>query len=246
MSPDLPAEQIRDALDRLAHNVLAEAGVADPPVDALLLAERLGMVVARDPSAANRARFVRLGGIEVQPAILLADEPRSERRHWALAHEIGECMAYRAFAEWGVDPADADAGARERVANQLAGRLLLPRDWFFAAGVAENWSLPKLKRRFATASHELIARRMLDMPAPIIVTLCDQGRLQWRKANAGRRPPPMTPPEVAAWQVAHRTQRPARCEPAELPESVVDVRVWPIHEPDWRREIIRTELATDS
>lgn len=247
MSPDIPKEQICSAVDRLAHEVLAEAEVVNPPVDALLLAKRLGILVAQDAAAKHRARFVRLGGAQSspQPAILLADERRPERRHWAVAHEIGECFAYRVFQELGVDPSDAPAAARESVANRLAGCLLLPNDWFFTAGMAADWSLPTLKRQFSTASHELIARRTLDMPVPVIVTLCDQGQPRWRKASHALRTSPMTPPELAAWRIAHETNRPARCEPANLPDGVVDVRVWPVHEPPWRREIVRTELTAD-
>ncbi len=246
MLPELPDEQIREALEAVAQETLAHAEWLAPPVDAAELAERLGMVVAPDAvGAETRARFVRLGGssVEGQAVILFADDPRPERRQWAVAHEIGESLAYRVFAELGVDPREAPPAAREDAANRLAGRLLLPREWFAADGPAMDWDLLELKGRYATASHELIARRMLEMRPAVIITMFDQGRPRWRRSNRLHRPPPLAPPEQDAWRASHTTGLAMRCEASELPEEIVDVRAWAIHEPQWKREIVRTELG---
>jgi Zn-dependent peptidase ImmA (M78 family) len=247
MLPDVPEEQVRAIVEGVALQVLAEADVYSPPVDMSLAAERLGIVIARDGASNTRARFVRLGGASAvgQATIYLADDPRPERRQWAVAHEIGESQAYRVFDELGVSPTDAPPAAREAVANRLAGCLLLPREWFIADGSVLEWDLYELKARYATTSHEMIARRMLEMPPPVIITLFDQGKQQWRKSNRHFRTPPLTPPEIDAWKVVHERAEAARCEPSELPEGIEDVRAWPVHEPQWRREIIRTALADE-
>lgn len=254
MLPEIPAEQFRRVLDVVAREILLEAGLQQPPIDAFHVAEQLGLIVARDQPAARglaspRARFVRLGsGVESGHAsegtILLADDPRRERRQWAVAHELGESRAYRVFAELGVDPQEAPVAAREDVANRLASALLLPRDWFLRDGVRVDWDLFDLKAIYATASHELIARRMLEMPPAVVVTLADQGRTVWRRSNRSFRPPPLTPAERDAWTAAHDGGQRVQCDPRELPDGVDDVRAWPIHEPGWRREIIRTELTS--
>ena len=75
-------------------------------------------------------------------------EPRLERQQWAVAHEIGEHVAYHVFAHWGVDPREAAPNARETVANNLAGRLLLPTAWFAADAAACGWDLMALKARY--------------------------------------------------------------------------------------------------
>jgi Zn-dependent peptidase ImmA (M78 family) len=244
MLEEIPGEQMKAALERTAHGVLAEAEILTPPVDAIELASRLGMIVAREEGAHQRARFVRIGGhaSRGRAAILLADDPRVERRHWAVAHEIGEAHAHRVFADLGVDPLHAASGARESIANHLASCLLLPHDWFAAEGDSLDWDLTGLKQRFATASHELIARRMLEMPPPVIITLFDQNKQQWRRSNVGR-PAPLSPAEAAARRAASDLGEATRCEPCELPDGVADVRAWAIHEPEWKREIVRTELA---
>ncbi|MCC6491638.1 MAG: ImmA/IrrE family metallo-endopeptidase [Pirellulales bacterium] len=243
MTTDIPEEQVRAAVEGVALEVLAEGGVYAPPVDAMLLAGRLGMMVARDGVSQTRARFVRLNGDDDGGTILLAEEPRPERRHWAVAHEIGESYAYRVFEELGLHTVDAAPAAREAVANRLAGCLLLPRDWLMRDGAALDWDLLELKARYATASHEMIGRRMLEMPPPLIITLADHGRQQWRRSNRYLRAPAMTQAETDAWQAAHRQGAATRCERGELPEGVEDVRAWPIHEPQWKREIVRTELS---
>jgi hypothetical protein len=160
-----------------------------------------------------------------------------------VAHEIGESHAYRVFCELGVNFAEVPSATREAVANRLAGCLLLPRDWFIADGVVVDWDLYELKARYSTASHEMIARRMLEMPRPVIITLADHGKKVWRMSNCRFRTPPMTPPEIEVWKAAHERGKAARCDARELPEGIDDVRAWPIHEPDWRREIVRTALT---
>ena len=248
MIPEIPDEQVRGAIESTAVETLAEGDVHAPPVDAFQLAERLGMVVARDVvGASTRARFARLGGFTAhnQAAILLADDPRPERRQWAVAHEIGESLAELVFDKLGVDPREAPHAARENVANRLAGHLLLPSDWFVQDGLAVDWDLLELKRRYATAIYELVARRMLEMPVGVVITLADQGQIQWRLSNRFLRTPPLTAAERCAWQAAFTHGESARCEPGDLPDGIEDVRAWPIHEPEWRREIIRTVLADE-
>jgi len=244
MLSEIPSEQFAAAIDSCVREVLAEGSIVRPPVDALLLAGRLDLLVARDSGMEGRARFVRLGqgGGAGQGTILLADEPRAERRHWAIAHEVGESVAHRVFASLGVSPVDIPTAGRERVANQLASGLLLPHDWFAADGNSLGWDLLELKKIYATASHELIVRRMLEMQPTVIVTLFDQGQTQWRQSNVVGRPPRLTMPEIETWRTTHQQGKPARYCGEDLPEGIEDVRCWAVHEPGWRREILRMEL----
>jgi len=239
MLPEIPACELTRVLEDCAAELLEAAGVERPPVDAFEVAAAQGILVGRSGDQRGRAQFVRLRGQggRAQPSIFLRDEDRRERLQWALAHEVAESVAYRVFAELGVQAVEAPPDARERIANDLARRLLLPGGWYFPAARDCQWDLFALKARFPTASHELIARRMLDDEPPIIVTIFDHGRAGFRRMNRPGIPPPLTPLESSAWRQAHGSGNPVLEE-----DDGHEARAWPIHEPNWRREIVRLEL----
>jgi hypothetical protein len=238
---ELTCEELSAGLDRVVEEVLDEAGIGEPAVDALAVASALGIEVAWDDGQQGRARYVRLrdrSSRDARAAILLRPDPRSERRQWAVAHEIGEHVAHRVFALWGADPRVTPADARERTANWLASRLLLPTSWFEADGPALDWDLFALKKRYSTASHELIARRMLDCRPTVVVSVFDQGRLQFRRSNVAGRVPPPTRAEIACQCAVH-----VHGCPSDARHGLSMIRGWPIHERDWMREILRMEVA---
>jgi hypothetical protein len=194
--------------------------------------------VVWDASQTGRARRQQLAG---QPAIFLRPDDRPERVQWAAAHELGEQFAERVIGQLGLSADELLPRQREAVANQLANRILLPDEWFPSA--VREWSgdLYRLKDRFATASHEQIAWRLLDRPGERIVTVCDHGAVSRRRCNYADRTPPPQPAEVEAWQTAQQSGEPvARSWPGG------QIRVWPIHEPDWKREIAVTEVDLDA
>jgi Zn-dependent peptidase ImmA (M78 family) len=246
MLSEIPEEEIAAAIDACAADVLWEAGINGPPIDVLTIAERLDLVVTWDLAMPHRGRFVRLASQDESHGnhgtIVVGAAERPEREHWAVAHEIGESIAYRVFERLGVSFDESLPTARELVANRMASALLLPRRWFAADGQEQDWDLFELKNRYNTASHELIARRMLDMRPPIVITLCDLGRARWRRSNVTSRPPEMLPDERQVWQSVHRTGAPAS-EFMDAETGLERVRCWPIHEPDWKREILRSEIA---
>src|SRR3954468_10488581 len=246
MLSEIPDDEFAAALDACAAEVLWEAGVNGPPVDALAVAEGLQLVVTRDYSMPNRGRFVRLADREENGGgvgtIVVGIAERPEREQWAVAHEIGESIAYRVFERLGVAFDEALPTARELVANRLASALLLPRRWIALDGREHDWDLLELKERYSTASHELIARRMLEMRPAIVITICDHGRLTWRRSNATGRPPGLIPEEQEAWRECHRTG--ATMDVSVDGETGLErVRAWAIHEPQWKREILRSEVA---
>jgi hypothetical protein len=246
MLSEIPDDEFAAALDACAAEVLWEARITEPPVDALTVADRLGLIVARDYSTPCRGRFARLaehdGDGGEQGTIVVAPAERPEREQWAVAHEIGESVAYRVFERLGVSFDETLSGSREQVANRLASALLLPRRWFAADGRELDWDLLELKDRYGTASHELIARRMLEMRPPIVITICDHGRVHWRRSNVTARPPALLPEEKTVWREAHETGLPA-FDTLDAETGLASVRCWPIHEPGWKREILRSEIA---
>jgi hypothetical protein len=48
--------------------------------------------------------------------------------------------------------------------------------------------------------------------------------------------------EKAVWQDVHQSGIPA-CETLDAETGLEAVRCWPIHEPGWKREIIRSQIV---
>lgn len=241
MSPDLTLEELTHGLDAVAEEILAHCGWEQPPVDAFKIAQAMRITIALDDCQEGRARYVRLRDRSAslpKATILLRPDPRLERQQWAVAHEIGEHAAYRVFDRLGADPRESSPRAREQVANQLAGRLLIPSCWFSRDALVCRWDLLELKQRYSTASHELIARRMLEFRPAVIITIFDQGRVTFRRSNLPGRIPPLSPAEKTCWQWIHENS-----EPRETTVGLSSIRGWPVHEPDWKREILRFEVA---
>lgn len=273
MLPEITTQELADAVDRVATETLWEAGIEAPPVNAFLLAEALGMPVAIDTTMPGRARVVRLArqsescvcGLEAnspnepwQPGtstIFLADDPRPERRHWAVAHEVGEVLTHRVFTALGISPQEIAPNSREQIANRLANSLLLPRRWFAGDLQELEFDLWELKSRYTTASHELIARRWLELSKwPIVVTVFDHGEITWRRTNFTASRYPITPEERGCWQAAYESGEPTLLEAPQLRcpadyqiQGLSQIRCWPIHETKderlWRREILLSEVA---
>lgn len=240
MLAHVPLAELAAVLDALVEETLALARLAGPPVDAFAVAQALGVAVASDPHQPCRGRYVRLQahrGVP-QPAIVLRPDPRPERLHWAAAHELGEHLVVQVYGRLGLDSRIDGSAARESLANHLARRLLLPTSWFSADGARVAWDLAALKARYSTASHELLARRMLEFDQPVIVSIFDQGQLYFRRTCHGRRAPSLCPEEHCLWQEVHQRGR-----PTEMRAGALWIRGWPVHEAGWKREILRTEPA---
>ena len=236
MLAEIVREKLAAAVDRIAAEAVDTAQIEVPPIDAMRVAERLGLAVAWDDRQSGRARRVTLAAAgRLARAILLRRDPRAERQQWAVAHEIGEALAEKAFVELGIDPREAPRQAREMVANAIASAILLPREFFPNDGAALGWDLLALKERYCTASHELIARRMLDCSIPVCVSVYDQDRLTWRRSNvSGQRQPSNL--EIDVRRQAHESGE------VIMGNGPPKIQVWPIHEPPWQREIVRTEI----
>jgi Zn-dependent peptidase ImmA (M78 family) len=217
------------ALDRTVEHLLDETDIAVPPVNALLVAQRLDVTVALDRTLTVRGRHKRLSG---NPAIFLRPEERPERLQWAAAHELGEVFAWRVFEELEADP---DPDSREQLANLIAPRLLIPSRWFHNDVLLTGGDLIALKSRYRTASHELIAWRFLDLPQPSIVTVFDHEHVSRRRGSRNAQVPGVQPIERRCWETVHRT-----AEPARLRQPGILVEGWPVHEPGWKREVLRT------
>ncbi len=232
---DLNRDEVLAAIDAEVEGLLEAAALKKPPVDAIALAqEHLGMVVCLDREQKQRGRAQRVRG---QRQIYLRPEPTVERHQWTVAHEIGEHFKTELLVRLHIAPEDTRAMSGESLANLFAYHLLVPTRWFRADAPACNYDLLELKERYQTSSHEVIAWRFLDLPAPCIVTVIDNERITRRRSNAWPTKRELHPVEEKCRQYVHEHSK-----PHELRAQSWTVHGWPVHQLGWKREILRSEV----
>jgi hypothetical protein len=212
---DLSHEDVAAAIDREVEALLEWAGIAEPPIDALELAqERLGLAVRAEP----RRRPGRGGFGRAAPN---ADSPRAEasaeQRQWRAAQAIGTARKPNVLARLGLPAGRVLTG--ESLANLFARRLLVPTRWWQDEAPAAGFDLLQLKLRYATAPYEVIAWRMLDLPAECVISVLEADAVVRRRGNFGR-------PVRALHRAEQRCRR--RVLETGQPQVVRD-RHWTIH-----------------
>jgi Zn-dependent peptidase ImmA (M78 family) len=237
MIDELSREEVLETVDRAVAELLEAAGVQGPPVDAIQIAQRhLGMIVCLDRRQQQRGRAQRAGG---RRQIFLRPEPCEERHQWTVAHEIGEHLKADLLARLGVEPGQTRAMSGESLANLFAHRLLVPTPWLRDDAPSCDFDLIELKARYATTSHEVIAWRLLDLPQPCVITVVDNDRVHRRRSNAWRVRKELQPAEVECQRYVNHHGR-----PRVVSRDGWTVQGWPVHQPDWKREILRSVVET--
>jgi len=233
MHDDLPREDVLAAVDKMVEELLEAARLAQPPVDTIALAQQhLGMVVVLDQRQPQRGRAQRTLG---KKQIYLRPEPREERHQWTVAHEIGEHLKSELLERLNIEPAQARAMAGESLANLFAYRLLVPTCWFSEDAKTFDYDLLALKKRYATSSHEVLAWRFLDLPDPCVVTIIDNEHIHRRRSNAWPTRRVLLPVEERCWRYVTEHGKPTVVRDDEW-----TVTGWPVHQLDWKREILRS------
>jgi Zn-dependent peptidase ImmA (M78 family) len=235
MIEGLPREDVVAEVDLMIDELLDAAGVAEPPVDAIALAQQhLGMVVCLDKRQTQRGRAQRSQG---QRQIYLRPEPTEERHQATVAHEIGEHLKPELFQRLNIAPGEARAMAGESLANLFAYRLLVPTRWFAADAREFDYNLPELKKRYRTSSHEVIAWRFLDLPEACVVTVIDNDHVSRRRSNGPRITRALQPAEDKCRRLVSQTGR-----TKIVREGRWTVQGWPVHSAEWKREILRSVI----
>jgi hypothetical protein len=238
MIEDLSREEVVGTVDCLVEELLRTAGVEKPPVDAIALAQKhLGMHICLDRGQPQRGRAQRAGG---RRQIYLRPEPREERHQWTVAHEIGEHLKTELLQRLGAEPDQTRAMAGESLANLMAFHLLVPQCWWMSDAPARGYDLLELKQQYATASHEVVAWRLLDLSEPCIVTIVDNDQIYRRRSNAWPIRRVLEPVEQECQRSINRDSR-----PRVVRDNGWTVQGWPVHQSDWKREILRSVVEGD-
>lgn len=225
-------ERWDEAIDELISGVLRRLAIENPPVDAMFIARALGCELAFDAGQQGRARQKTLDG---RTAIFLQPDDRPERLQWAASHELGEVFAWQICERVSECLDELPLNFREQLANRFASRFLLPTAWFAQQLRESGFDLYLFKEQYRTASHELIARRLLDFYPDRILTIVDQDQVVCRQNGHHARPGPLLSFER---QLVSRCRESGRC----LSQDSRGIRcdVWPVHEPGWKRQILLT------
>ena len=231
---EIQRDDLLATIDAMVAELLLRAGVAEPPVDAIALAQgTLGMVVVLDKRQSQRGRSQGKQQIFVRP------EPREERHQWTVAVEIGRHFKADLLTRLGVEP--GATGTLGGEANLFATRLLAPTGWFADDAASAEYDLLALKRRYNTASHEMLAWRLLDLSAPCIISIIDNDAVHRRRSNAWPARKELSPAEKKCWKRVRESGKPRAVQ-----EAGWSVQGWPIHQADWKREILRAVRDEDA
>jgi hypothetical protein len=113
--------------------------------------------------------------------------------------------------------------------------LLVPARWFADDARTMEYDLLALKKRYATSSHEVLAWRFLDLPSPCVVTIIDNEKIHRRRSNAWPVKRALLPIEEQCWRQVNQHGK-----PKTMREDEWTVTCWPVHELEWKREILRS------
>lgn len=233
MFDDLSHEEVVQAIDRAVEELFAAAGVSAPPVDAVVLAQRhLGLTIR--PAGKQTQR--RWTSRQACPS----PEPTAERRQWTAAQQIGQHLKPTLVERLSGASEGAPLRGGDFLANLIAQRLLVPTCWFADDAAECGYDLLDLKQRYRTATHEVIAWRFLDLPAPCIITILDNAHITRRRSNAWLTRRRLEPVEQQCQRYVHEYSR-----PRIIQEGGWTVQGWPVHQSDWKREVLRSVVEMD-
>lgn len=222
MNENLTREEIHHAVDRFVEDLLAEAGQIAPPADALALLRKLGLAIRPDPPRRGK------------PTAMPPTEASEESRQLKAAIQLGEHVKPALLQRLGLSPGPR-ASMGLSLPNLFAHHFLAPSCWYACDARAADWDILDLKRSYSTATHELLAWRLLDLPEPCAITVVDDDRVTGRRGNAWRVNRILAEAEQECQRYVHHYSRPRR-----VVSGAWTVQGWPIHRPDWKREILRS------
>jgi hypothetical protein len=240
---DFSQEELIDAVERLVNGLLERAGVVEPPVDALHLAEdHLGIPVeVVEPAEEDergrrrpRARAATAGGIVLSPDMGV------EQQQKAAADGVARTLMPDVLRRVGVPPGSENRQFATHLRGLIVPRVLIPTRLLRVAMKECKYDVPALKRVFVTASTEAVALRLLDLDEPCVVAIVDDGVVAVRRGNRSAESRKLEPAEQ------HCLDRVMELDiPQRVRTSGWTVQGWPVPERPFRRIILRAVRDDD-
>ncbi|MBP3957528.1 hypothetical protein J8F10_19955 [Gemmata sp. G18] len=182
---DFSQEELVETIDRLVAGLIDRAGVTAGPVDALAVAEHhLGIPVQfvepaeEDESGRRRPRSRPPG-----TGITLTTDMSTEQQQRAAAGGIAQLLMPEIFRKLSVTIGTESKQFLAHVRGLVVPRVLIPSRLLRSALRDCKYDVPALKRVFSTTSMEMIAARLLDLDAPCVIAVVDDGVVASRRGN---------------------------------------------------------------
>lgn len=181
---DFSQEDLIEACDRLVGGLLERAGVTEPPVDALRVAEdHLGIPVEfAEPEEDDRGR-PRPATRRHGAGIVLSPHMTDEQQQSAAARGIARTLLPDLLHKLDIVPGSESKQAAAHFRGLLVARILVPSKLLRTALRQCKYDVPALKEVFVTASFETVALRLLDLDSPCVIAIVDDGVVAVRRSN---------------------------------------------------------------
>lgn len=225
---DTPLYDLHVLLDNLVQEFMVIASLHQPPVDAEALLnakawQLLGLAAPLHHAKKNAQVF--------DPK---ESESSEVKKQWLAAQTLASSLQKEAKVRWEKSN-DNQASQGISFINLIAQRILVPTHWLKSIALSVDYDLIELKRIFKTPAYEIIALRMLDLENPCIITIVDNGHIFKRKSNCCIPPKTLSHTEAMVLNYVHENSRPKKAN-----DQGWQVSGWPVHQLDWRREILRS------
>lgn len=205
-------------------------------INAKELAESLGFVIV---PYEKKSKGITIEGVNF---IFYNEKERLERQHYSIAHELLE----RHLINENLNQLKLGKITKEelhKIANDYTRYILLPENSFEKNAMKLNYNLFSLKETFITASHELIARRLLDI-GNFIITIIDNNNIYLRKSATISIPQNLTALEKKAYELALTTNQYYYIEDYldDTKQTFLKTHSYPIIEKEFKRVILIGEI----
>jgi predicted transcriptional regulator len=236
---DFTAEDLFDTVDRLVGELLAKNGFAEPPVDAVVLAQEAFDLTVREADDEDDPRDGRFGPrpprVRHREVVFRPDQSE-ESRHAVCARACAKEMIPAVLARVGVAPGTENKSAQSSLVGLIAPRLLLPTRWFERDARKAGYDLFAVKQRYPTAGYEMIALRMLELDEPCVIAVVDDGIVSARRGNRTPATKTLTPAEQLCLERIGREGDP---ESQTVRRDGWTVHGWPVPSGPFNRIILR-------
>ncbi|HEV3440491.1 MAG TPA: hypothetical protein VG122_24260 [Gemmata sp.] len=233
---DFSQEDLFDAIDRLVNGLLERAGVINPPVNALNIAENhLGIPVeVVEPVEEDERGRPRPRSRPQGSGIVLSPDMTEEQQQKAAAGGIARALLPDILRKIDVAPGTENKQLTSHIRGLVVARLLVPNKLLRTALKDCRYDVLALKKTFTTATTEAVALRLLDLDEPCVIAIVDDGVVAVRRGNRLPASKKLEPAEQTCLDRIMQLDQPQRVRAGEW-----TVHGWPVPDRPFRRIILR-------